>query len=239
MAAADGPALDVRGLRFAYGVAPVLRGVDLALSTGERVALFGPNGAGKTTLLRLVAGLLRPAMGEVRIRGLDPRSRSLEGRRQLGLLGHQPFLYDELTAAENLRLYATLYDLDDGAQRTAEALERVGLTALAERRVGSLSRGQQQRLAIARATLHRPAVLLLDEPDTGLDLEAFELLARVLAEGATERAVLMATHNLVQARRLCAEAAVVLGGRVARLGPIGALSESRLRELYAAGAVPA
>ncbi|MCC7104472.1 MAG: heme ABC exporter ATP-binding protein CcmA [Chloroflexi bacterium] len=227
----------VRGLRFHYGAAPVLRGVDLTLRPGDRVALFGPNGAGKTTLLRLIAGLLRPTAGEVLVCGVASRTRSAEAKRRLGLLGHQTYLYDELTAEENLRLYGTLYDLPNLPEMVREALERVALLDLASRRVGALSRGQQQRLAIARAVLHRPPLLLLDEPDTGLDLQAFELLAELLAEDRGGRAVLVATHNLAQARRTCTSAAVILGGKAQLLGPIEVLEERDLRELFSGGPV--
>jgi heme exporter protein A len=215
----------------------VLRGVDLTLQAGDRVALFGPNGAGKTTLLRLIAGLLRPTAGDVLVCGVPPRSRSAEAKRRLGLLGHQTYLYEELTAEENLRLYGTLYDLPDLSETVRDALARVALLDLADRRVGALSRGQQQRLAIARATLHRPSLLLLDEPDTGLDLQAFELLTKLLAEDRTGRAVLVATHNLAQARRTCTTAAVVLGGKAHLLGAIDTLEERDLRELFAGGLV--
>jgi len=175
----------------------VLRSINLELYSGERVVLLGSNGAGKTTLLRILATLSRPTSGVVRINGLALQQSPQEVRRHVGVVAHQPYLYDDLTAGENLHFFARMYDVPDELHRTAEVLELVGLGARTKDRVRTFSRGMQQRLAIARAILHRPQLLLLDEPDTGLDREGMHVLERILehhvASGGT---ALMTTHDL-------------------------------------------
>jgi ABC-type multidrug transport system ATPase subunit len=198
-----------------------LREVSLELEQGERLLLLGPNGAGKSTFIRVFAGLMRPTHGNALVAGQPARS----ARGRVGVVGHSTYLYEELSAAENLRLYAELYGVLDVGPRVSEVLELVGIGRLANEPVGRLSRGQQQRVALARALLHDPDVLLLDEPDTGLDAGAFEMLERLLVDG--HRTVVLTTHNLPLGLRL--------GTRVAVLGH-GRLVEER-RSLGAADAV--
>jgi heme exporter protein A len=188
--------------------APALRNVSLRVEDGERVLLLGPNGAGKSTLLRACAGLVRPAQGSILIRGLPSR----KARGLLGVVAHTTYLYDELTGLENLRLYGELYGVANPDQRALELLERVGLRRAANSPVGHLSRGQQQRVSIARAFLHEPPIVLLDEPDTSLDLDAFELLAELA--GAGQRTVLMASHDVAAGLRLASRVLVLAGGRI-------------------------
>ncbi len=185
-----------------FGAHPVLRGVDLHVQPGEYLVLVGPNGAGKTTLLRLLATLARPTTGEVRVGGwLLPQSAD-RVRSHLGFVSHLPLLYADLTAEENLRFFARMYALQDASARIGEALDLVGLAKRRGDLAGSFSRGMQQRLTIARATLHRPEVLLLDEPYTGLDQDAVAMLDEVLRSVALGgRTIVMTTHNL--ARGLC------------------------------------
>ncbi|HEY8600634.1 MAG TPA: ABC transporter ATP-binding protein [Thermomicrobiales bacterium] len=237
MSAATAPesadaALVVRGVRVAFGATVVLRGIDLDLPWGARLALLGPNGAGKSTLLRAIATLSRPSGGTVRIAGLDAFAESAAVRRLIGVVAHQTYLYDELTALENLHFYADLYDLPDAGTLATTMLDRVGLSARRNVRAGSLSRGQQQRLTLARALLHDPPLLLLDEPDTGLDLAAFGLLENLLL--GEERTVVLTTHNLRQAARLCDRYAILNGGRIAREGMLavndGEILEASYRE---------
>ncbi len=223
-------AIIVRGVRVAFGATVVLRGVDLDLPWGARLALLGPNGAGKSTLLRAIATLSRPSGGTVRIAGLDAFAESAAVRRLIGVVAHQTYLYDELTALENLRFYADLYDLPDAGVLAAAMLDRVGLTARRNVRAGSLSRGQQQRLTLARALLHDPPLLLLDEPDTGLDLAAFGLLESLLL--GEERTVILTTHNLRQAARLCDRYAILNGGRIVREGMLVGRDAAELEEVY-------
>ncbi|HOX19481.1 MAG TPA: heme ABC exporter ATP-binding protein CcmA [Gemmatimonadales bacterium] len=215
----DPPLLSARGLVRAFGALQVLRGVDLDVRAGEMLAVAGPNGAGKTTLLRLLAGLMRPSAGEVRIRGQRPTRDDPGPRRAIGLLSHHTFLYDDLTPAENLHFTARLYGLTDPAGATRAALEEVGLTARADTPVRHLSRGLLQRAAIARALLHQPDILLLDEPFTGLDAPSADrfraLLAAQLARG---RALVLVSHHLAEAWDLATHVAVLSGGRWALEG---------------------
>lgn len=228
--AGAGYAVAVRGVRVAFGATVVLRGIDLELSWGARLALLGPNGAGKSTLLRILATLARPTAGSVRVAGQDALAAPFAVRQLIGVVAHQTYLYDELTALENLRFYGALYDIPAPERRIADLLDRVGLTAQRNSRAGTLSRGQQQRLTLARALLHDPPILLLDEPDTGLDLAAFGLLEALLR--AEERTVLLTTHNLRQAARLCDHYAILNGGRIAVGAPLDAGSDAELEERY-------
>lgn len=218
-------ALEARAVRVSFGRTVALRGVDLVVPWGTRLALLGPNGAGKSTLLRVLAGLARPTSGAVRIAGADPRADPFAVQRQIGVVAHQTYLYDDLTARENLHFYAALYALRDVEARVGQLLDVVGLTAKREARVRALSRGQQQRLTIARALLHDPPILLLDEPDTGLDVAAFDLLEDVVLSGRT---VVVTTHNLGHAVRLCDQFALLQAGRVVATGPLSASAEARL-----------
>jgi len=223
-------AIAVRGIRVAFGATIVLRGIDLTVPWGARLALLGPNGAGKSSLLRILATLARPTAGTVRIAEQDALAAPLAVRRVIGVVAHQTYLYDELTARENLRFYGALYDLPALDARIADLLDRVGLTAQRNARAESLSRGQQQRLTIARALLHDPPILLLDEPDTGLDLAAFGLLEGLLR--AEERTVLLTTHNLRQAARLCDRYAILNGGRLVTSAPLTYGDDAALEDRY-------
>jgi heme exporter protein A len=182
--------------------------VTLHVAPGERLLLLGPNGAGKSTFIRVFAGLMRAAHGQALV--LDQPAR--QARAQVGVVSHATFLYEELTALENLRLFAGLYGVPSARQRATQLLAQVGLSHLADERVGRLSRGQQQRVTIARALLHDPPVLLLDEPDTGLDQAAFGILESVATTG--ERAVVLTTHNLAAGLRLGTRVAVLSHGRM-------------------------
>ena len=175
-----------------YGLNPVLRGVDLSVEAGEFVTLVGPNGAGKSTLMGIIATLLRPSSGDVLVGGWRLPEQADRVRRHIGLVSHNSLLYRDMTAAENLTFFAKLYQLEDAEARVIEALRKVGLFARQRDPVGTFSRGMVQRLTIARATLHEPDVLLLDEPYTGLDQEATQLLDELLREEtARGRTILM------------------------------------------------
>jgi heme exporter protein A len=201
---------------------PALVDVDLDLAPGDRVLLLGPNGAGKSTFIRVFAGLMRPSRGKALIAGQPARAL----RAHVGVVSHATFLYDELTAAENLRLYASLYDVDDAVARADALLEEVGLAHLADVPVGRLSRGQQQRVAIARALVHDPSVLLLDEPDTGLDVAAFGLLEDLMT--ATDRTVVITTHDLPNGLRLATRVAVLARGRLVHQQATASASDAAL-----------
>jgi heme ABC exporter ATP-binding subunit CcmA len=200
-------AVRARGLVQRFGSQVALGPVDLALPVRGRLAVLGGNGAGKTTLLRVLATAARPADGRLELLGLDASRQRERLRGRLGYLGHQAGLYPALTALENLEFFATLHGL--GRRDAEAALALVRLAPLGSRRAGQLSRGQQQRLALARAVLHRPELLVLDEPDASLDGEGRDLLAG-LFEGRT---VVMATHDAALARELCDRAMLLKGGR--------------------------
>jgi ABC-type multidrug transport system ATPase subunit len=175
-----------RGLERRYGAKRVLRGLDLDVARGDFTVVTGSNGSGKTTLLRLVAGLAAPTGGELTVDA---------GRAQLGFLGHESLVYRELTAIENLVLYARLYRVPEARERIGMLLERFGLWDARNERASTYSRGMLQRLALCRALLHEPSLLLLDEPYSGLDAEGAELLDRELAERRTRATFLVATHD--------------------------------------------
>jgi heme exporter protein A len=189
--------IEARQLTKSFGPRTALAGVDLSVSRGAFVTLLGPNGAGKTTLLRIMATLSRPSSGTVRIAGLDPTRQGEQVRRRIGFLSHRTLLYGDLTAEQNLRFYARMYDLPHDSGRIGDLLERVGLEPRRHDLVHTLSRGMTQRLAVARAVLHRPQVLLLDEPYSGLDPQAVELLTSLLTELAGHGCtILLTTHRL-------------------------------------------
>ncbi len=227
-------AVEARGLIKFYGTTAALRGCDLVVLRGERVALLGANGAGKTTLLKILATLVRPSGGHLTLLGHDAMRQAATVRRQLGVVAHETYLYRDLSATENLRLYGRLYGVADLETRIASELQRVGLAELAERRVGALSRGQQQRLALARALLHEPALLLLDEPDTGLDEAGQALLARVVRDAAPT--VVLTTHSIERALALADRLVVLAAGKVAYEAPTTGVEAGRVRE--ALGAAP-
>lgn len=225
--------LEIRGLKKSFGLKPVLRGIDLSIEAGERVALLGANGAGKTTLLRILAGLTRQTAGEITIAGLDLNQQTREVRRMVGFVAHQPYLYDDLTALENLLFFARMYAVERPQKRATELLGRVGLDKKARERASSLSRGQLQRLALARALLHAPRLLLLDEPDTGLDQDGLELLAAILqehhAQGGT---ILFTTHDLEVAIRRSDQVAMLHNGHLAYQKETASLEQEGIRQVY-------
>ena len=202
------PAIEATGLVQRFGRSYALRGVDLRLEAGARLAVLGDNGAGKTTLLRLLATADRPAAGRLALFGLDVARHRAALRPRIGWLTHQPGLYGALTARENLEFFCALHGLP--ASRAGECLALLGIEADAGRRAGELSRGRQQRLAIARTLLHDPELLVLDEPDTSLDAAGRELLA-ALAEGRT---LVLATHDHQLAARLAEHSLVLREGAI-------------------------
>ncbi len=226
--------IEIAALTKNYGLNPVLRGIHLHLQAGEFVTLVGPNGAGKSTLMRIVATLLSATSGEVKIGGWQLPKYSAQVRRHIGLVSHQTMLYSDMTAAENLAFFARLYNLDHPEERIAAALKYVGLAARQRDPVGTFSRGMMQRLTIARATLHEPDVLLLDEPYTGLDQDASRLLDDLLQqESANGRTILMITHDLVHGLNLCDRVAILNRGKIAVEIASGTVTDSEFLDLYA------
>jgi heme ABC exporter ATP-binding subunit CcmA len=200
-----------------YGDFPALRDISFEVEPGGCMALLGRNGAGKTTLLRIIAGLSRPARGEVRICGAGNRDRVT--RASVGILGHGISLYDELSAFENLRLFARLYGIADAKRSANEWLERTGLDRVRDGLVREFSRGMRQRLAVARAFIHDPSVLLLDEPFTALDDRAISLLQGLLREAMEDgRTIVISTHQLREALELASHVTLLVRGRLAYTG---------------------
>lgn len=216
-----------------FGRMAVLKGIDLDVPAGQAVALFGPNGAGKTTLIRIIAGLSKASAGRVLLGGQDVRRAGDGLRRYLGYVSHSPLVYDSLTAEENLKFFGRMYDIPNLAQRVDEVLERVGLRARRRDVVRTYSRGMVQRLAIARAILHDPPILLLDEPDTGLDQQAADMLRNLLAElGSGDRTVLLTTHNLERGVEWADRVLILNGGRVRFDAPTEGLTSAEFRRTY-------
>jgi heme exporter protein A len=233
------PLLLARGIAKSYGLRPVLRGVSLEVAGGEFVAVLGANGAGKTTLLRILATLSRPDAGSLEVAGADALGHPNQARRRIGFVSHQSLIYGDLTAAENLRLYADLYGVDLGggpspaAPRIEEALGRVNLATRAHDPARSFSRGMVQRLTIARALLHDPALILLDEPFTGLDQASARALTSLLHElAAGGRALVMTTHEFGRGLEGVTRAALIRGGRIAEECAGGAVA-ARVADWFA------
>jgi len=206
--------LEAQGLVREYGPVVAVAGIDLTLGAGEFLTVFGPNGAGKSSLLGLLAGSMRPTLGRVSVRGQQLDFGDVSWRHRIGVLSHRGFLYHELTVTENLRFFGRLFELTDLDRRIPERLAHVGLSDRAGFKVGQLSHGMKQRLSLARALLHDPDVVLLDEPFTGLDPSAAAVLRRVLVglrDG--QRTVVMVTHNLGEGLALATRVAIQARGR--------------------------
>jgi heme exporter protein A len=205
--------ITVRKLVKRFGLKTVLRGLDFQVEPGEFVAILGPNGAGKTTFLRILASLSRPSLGEVRIAGYSLPGQASHLRRRLGVVSHLPLLYGDLTAEENLRFYGRMYGIPDLNARIAVVLELIGLTHRRRDLVRTYSRGMQQRLAIGRAVMHDPEVMLFDEPYTGLDQDASTKLDKVLRDvAAAGRTVVMTSHDLARTADLASRFDVLSRG---------------------------
>jgi len=205
--------IHVRKLVKRFGLKTVLRGLDFQVAQGEFVALLGPNGAGKTTFLRILASLSSPSLGEIRIAGYALPAQAAAVRRRLGVVSHLPLLYGDLTAEENLRFYARMYAIPRAASRIDEVFDMVGLSSRRRDLVRTYSRGMQQRLAIGRAVLHDPEVMLFDEPHTGLDQDACAMLDKVLMEVAARgRTVVMTSHDLARVSTLASRFDVLSRG---------------------------
>jgi heme exporter protein A len=198
-----------------FGPKVVLRGLDFTVQPGEFVALLGPNGAGKTTFLRILSSLSSPTIGRVRVAGHELPRQASAVRLRLGVVSHLPLLYGDLTAEENLRFYGRMYGVLNLEKRIAEVLNLVGLFPRRRDLVRTFSRGMQQRLAIGRAIIHDPEVLLLDEPHTGLDQDACEMLDSVLGQVAARgRTVVMTSHDLTRVEDMASRFDVLTRGSI-------------------------
>jgi heme exporter protein A len=225
--------ISVKKLVKRFGLKTVLRGVDFEVQPGEFVALLGPNGAGKTTFLRILASLSRPSLGEVNIAGYKLPHEAAQVRARLGVVSHLPLLYGDLTAEENLRFYARMYNVANTEVRINEVLEMVGLEARRRDLVRTFSRGMQQRLAIGRAVLHDPDVVLFDEPYTGLDQDASSMLDEVLKTVAAKgRTVVMTSHDLARAEDLATRFDILSRGVISASASRKELRRTNLLAFY-------
>ena len=223
----------VKKLVKRFGLKAVLKGLDFEVQPGEFVALLGPNGAGKTTFLRVLASLSRPSLGSVQVAGYKLPDEAAAVRARLGVVSHLPLLYGDLTAEENLRFYGRMYNITNLELRITEVLEMVGLDNRRRDLVRTYSRGMQQRLAIGRAVLHDPDVMLFDEPYTGLDQDASSMLDEVLKTVAAKgRTVVMTSHDLARAEELATRFDILSRGIIASSAKRDELGSGNLLTFY-------
>jgi len=229
--AAETLALDSRGIEKKFGYSFAVRNVTLQLKRGEFVVLFGSNGAGKTTFLKVAATLMRPTKGNLSVEGFDIHTQAEQARRHIGFLSHNTFVYRDLSALENLKFFCRLYGIAADEDRLLSILDRVELKRRANDTVRSFSRGMQQRVGIARALLHDPSLILLDEPYTGLDAKAAQTLNSLLDDAvAAGRTVVLTSHDLNQGLRAATRAVILDKGVVVHDGPA---QDDSVRTAYA------
>jgi heme exporter protein A len=208
-------ALESEDIRKTFGHFTALGGVTLSVKRGEFLALFGRNGAGKTTFLKIAATLVKPTHGRLRIEGIDIREEPEQARRQIGFLSHNTYLYRDLTPVENLRFFGRLYGLSGLDERIHRLLDRVGLERRASDPIRSFSRGLHQRLGLARVMLHDPSLILLDEPYTGLDANAVDMLNQMLDEAiGAGKTIILTTHDLEHGLRAASRAVIIDRGKI-------------------------
>lgn len=227
------PYMSISGLKKAYDLKPILRGIDLTVQQGERVAILGANGTGKTTVLRILAGLTKPSAGTILVEGFNMLKDAQAIRQRVGFVAHQPYLYEELTALENLVFFGRMYTVEHAKERAMQLMQCVGLEKRVHERVSTFSRGQVQRLAWARALLHTPHLLLLDEPDTGLDQAGCALIDTLLQEhtecGGT---TLFTTHQLERALSLSTHIVLLNKGRIVYQQKTASIVVAELQRVY-------
>jgi heme exporter protein A len=225
--------IQVRDLRKDFGYLQALSGVSFDLNKGEFLTIFGPNGAGKTTLIKILTGLMRPTSGSAIIDGFDALECDAGLRNQIGVISHATCLYPDLTALENLLFYAKLYCLNDPEERANESIRAAGLQLRRHDQVRTYSRGMQQRMAIARATLHNPSVLFLDEPFTGLDLNATNALKDQLRDLHTDkRTIIMTTHDMSCGLEMCDKVAIQNKGKFLLLESVDRIDLENFERFY-------
>ena len=228
-----GLAIEIKGLTKAFGRTPVLRSLDLEVPWGQVLSVLGPNGCGKTTLIKVLATLTKRDAGTVRVAGADVARAGERVRRIIGVVTHDPLLYDDLTGYENLLFFARMFGLDRIEERIAAVAERMGVPARLHQRAGTMSNGTKKRFSIARALLHDPLVLLLDEPESGLDQEALGMLQEVVSNSAVPvRTVLMTTHNLERGLALGHRMAILAQGKIAYQESLDSADAAALRGAY-------
>jgi heme exporter protein A len=228
----SGAVVRVEGLTRQFGARKALDGIDLELPQGAFLSIFGPNGAGKTTLVKVLTTLLNPSKGAARVLGLDVIEDAVRLRARIGLISHNPLLYPDLTAQENLEFFAEMYGVGDPAARVDELLAAVELDHRRLDVVRTFSRGMLQRLSIARALLHRPEVLFLDEPYSGLDPHAVDILDGLIGQIRAQHTFVMVSHDLQKGLDLCSHALILARGRVVLFDERDRIDEGDFREVY-------
>jgi len=226
-------AIEVRHLRKAFGTLKAVDGIDFELKQGEFLTVFGPNGAGKTTLIKILAGLTQPSSGTAKVAGFDIAEGHPEMRKEIGIISHATALYADLTPLENLIFFARMHGLKQPEDRALKVIEEVGLSPRRNDRVRTFSRGMLQRLSIARAVLHDPAILFLDEPFTGLDLHATNVLKEHLQRlHDRHRTILMTTHDISCGLEMCDKVALQVQGKFAFLENITDVDKDQFESIY-------
>jgi heme exporter protein A len=225
--------IESRGVIKKFGPKTALRNVDIYLKEGDSLALFGPNGAGKSTLIQVLCSLMQPTSGRVRIAGYDTRRDRQALHQIIGLIGHQTFLYPQLTAYENLKFYGAMYGVSRIDGRISEILDIVALSDYGNDTVENFSRGMQQRLSIGRAIIHDPRIMFLDEPFTGLDQQGREDFIKLIMQFRDQgKTIIMASHHLHLGLELCNRAAILKSGRIVYQGAIDRITESDFKQIY-------
>ena len=226
-------AMEVRKLRKAFGVLKAVDGIDFDLKRGEFLTVFGPNGAGKTTLIKILSGLTQPTSGSAKVAGFDVTEGNPEMRKEIGVISHASALYADLTPLENLMFFARMHGLAQPEDQALKVIDEVGLSQRRNDRVRTFSRGMLQRLSIARAILHDPKILFLDEPFTGLDLHASNVLKEHLKRlHDRRRTILMTTHDISCGLEMCDKVALQVQGRFAFLENIENVERDQFEGMY-------
>lgn len=230
---ADTWAIELKGLSKSFGFRYALKKLDLQVAWGESIAVFGHNGAGKTTLIKIIASIMNPSSGSVSIGGQSVKVNAIEVRRRIGVVTHQTYLNNNLTGYENLSFYAQMYDVSQRKDRIHEVADMFGMTSRLHDRVGTLSRGMQQRLSISRALLHNPEILLLDEPEAGLDLQVISKVWNALGqEGENKRTIVLATHNLERGLEVSDRFVILSQGEIVFENATQAMDIKELNEIF-------
>ncbi len=225
--------IQAEGLKKSFGNFDALRGVDLHVKRGEFMTLFGPNGAGKTTLIKLLATLTSPTSGTLSVYGYDVRKDVNNIRSVIGVISHDPYLYDNLSAFENIKFFGTLYGLDDVDNRARSVIKQVGLERRMNDLVRTFSRGMKQRLTVARAIVHEPKILLLDEPYTGLDQHGAQIFGEMLSDLKSQRrSILMTTHNIEEGLDLSDRIGILAKGKIVLDCSKTDIQRSGFKDLY-------
>lgn len=225
--------IQAEGLKKSFGNFDALRGVDLRVKRGEFMTLFGPNGAGKTTLIKLLATLTSPTSGTLSVYGYDVRKDVNNIRSVIGVISHDPYLYDNLSAFENIKFFGTLYGLDDVDNRARSVIKQVGLERRMNDLVRTFSRGMKQRLTVARAIVHEPKILLLDEPYTGLDQHGAQIFGEMLSDLKSQRrTILMTTHNIDEGLDLSDRIGILAKGKIVLDCSKTEIQRSGFKDLY-------